>query len=177
MKSKDDKNLLEAYSKVLKENCGIMGDMIVAPTETEHPQYADSSSREQEETSMDETNASIILQKANELVSLLQSGFRLEPWMQQKITLAADYLASVSDTAASNKQVSEANIGIQADTKFKRPNKARQFVKKQKNKNDRRQAKMATNKITKGNTDDDTDIPDDDTDIPDNSKKYKGWLS
>lgn len=99
MKSKDEKNLLEAYSKVLKENCGIMGDMIVAPTETEHPQYADSSSREQEEVDMDDNNASIILQKANELSSLLKSGFKLEPWMQQKITLAADYLASVTDTA------------------------------------------------------------------------------
>lgn len=169
MKSKDDKNLLEAYSKVLKENCGIMGDMMVAPTETGYAQD-NGSSREQEETSMDQNNASVILQKANELVSLLQSGFRLEPWMQQKITLAADYLASVTDTAVSNKQVSEANMGIQADVKFKRPNKARQFVKKQKNKNDRRQAKLATDKIKKGNTDDDTDIPD-------NSKRYKGWLS
>jgi hypothetical protein len=99
MKSKDDKNLLEAYSAVLKENsCGIMGDMIVAPTETGHPEQTDPS-REQEEVEMDDNNASIILQKANDLSSLLKSGFKLEPWMQQKITLAADYLASVTDTA------------------------------------------------------------------------------
>jgi hypothetical protein len=104
MKSKDDKNLLEAYSTVLKENsCGIMGDMIVAPTETGHPEQTDSS-REQEETSMDENNASVILQKANVLVSLLQSGVRLDPWMQQKITLAADYLTSVTDTATFDQQ-------------------------------------------------------------------------
>lgn len=104
MKSKDDKNLLEAYSAVLKESsCGIMGDMIVAPTETGHPEQMDSS-REQEETSMDENNASVILQKANVLVSLLQSGVRLDPWMQQKITLAADYLTSVTDTATFDQQ-------------------------------------------------------------------------
>lgn len=104
MKSKDDINLLGAYSKVLKENCGIMGDMMVAPTETEHPQYANTPSREQEEVGMDQNNANVIQQKANLLVSLLQNGFRLDPWMQQKITLAADYLTSVTDTASFDQQ-------------------------------------------------------------------------
>lgn len=106
MKSKDDINLLDAYSKVLKENCGIMGDMVVAPTETELPEYTEpvDSSREAEEKGMDENNANVIQQKANLLISLLQNGFRLDPWMQQKVTLAADYLTSVTDTASFDQQ-------------------------------------------------------------------------
>ena len=62
MKLKDDINLLDAYSKVLKENCGIMSDMVVAPTETELPEY---------------TSLSILLekQKKKEWMRTMQTSF------------------------------------------------------------------------------------------------------
>jgi hypothetical protein len=105
MNRKDIVSLMEAYDNVasleknppLDVSLDVPTDIDNSPEPEINVDFAELKDIGEESQEMVMTNLRSIRSHAYEVLSILQNGVMAEPWMQEKLAIANDYIVSVTD--------------------------------------------------------------------------------
>jgi len=102
MNRRDIVSLMEAYEEVSIEKPS-MDVSLEEPQEKSYPEpeikadYAELKDMGQEQQRMAKTNLHALRSHANEILNIIDNGVLIEPWMEEKVAIASDYIITVAN--------------------------------------------------------------------------------
>lgn len=97
MNRKDISSLMEAYTEVAIEKEPVSSPEVSLEPEVS-ADYAELKDLGQEQQKMALSNLHSLRAHAYEILSVLENGVMIEPWMDEKIAIATDYVITVADS-------------------------------------------------------------------------------
>lgn len=101
MNRKDIVSLMEAYDEIGLANQQPVDVAVDPQTQTSDPEinvdYAELKDMGKDQQKMSMTNLQSLRSHSYEILSVLENGVMVEPWMDEKIAIANDYIISVAN--------------------------------------------------------------------------------